>query len=65
MFKLRHATASAIGPIVAKIGMMIPYTIFVLLYTEQPESWIQICTKTTMKSHLNNSTGWAVHENKR
>ena len=25
MFKSRHATASAVGPIVTKIGMMIPY----------------------------------------
>ncbi len=40
MFKSRHATASAIGPIV-------------LLYAEQPESSIPICTKNTIKSHLN------------
>ena len=26
MFKSRQATASAVGPIVTKIGMMIPYT---------------------------------------
>ena len=30
-----HATTSAIGPFVKKIGMMI------LLYTNQPQSWIQ------------------------
>ncbi len=36
MFKSRHATASA----------------SVLLFTEQPESWIQICTKNTIKGHL-------------
>ena len=39
LFKTRHATTSAIGPIDS--------------YTEQPESWIQICTKHTIKRHLN------------
>ncbi len=64
MFKSRHASASAVGPIVIKIGVMIPYSWpaggiicgtwlkFAELCTEQPESWIQICTKNTIKSHL-------------
>ena len=31
---------------------VLPSAPIVLLWTEQPESWIQICTKNNVKSHL-------------
>ncbi len=61
MFKSRHAIASAVGPIVTKVAtgasLYIPNQRFTCqsVCTEQPESWIQICTKNTIKSHLKKS----------